>query len=113
MAVPLFSLGQMKSAERDPTKPAPGPADYAKMLVMLTGEMPRAEIDDIIFTCLKRVMWQSGPSWAPLVSANGSLMDESLGVVQVMEIVWRMLDGHALPDFFAAPPSVSAGPEIV
>lgn len=85
------------------------PSGYAQAMCVISGSIPREDIDLAYGLCLSVVGRENdgGASWAPIQSGGGQMMFQDINLPEMMEIIWHVLEHNRLVDFFAAPSSTS------
>lgn len=103
----LIFLGSMKA---DSTKT---PENYARAMVAASSQIANEDVDYATAACLTVVSRKqaAGTGWAPVRAQSGQIMFEDINLMELMEIIWHVLDANGLIDFFYVAPSSSSEPE--
>lgn len=106
----LLQLGQMRRGGKTPDGRPLGPREYARALCLMSGNLPREQMDAILAMALAAVQKRQGTTdqhvWAPVVAQNGEPMFPEFGdLMTCMLALWHVIEASRLPDFFFDPPS--------
>jgi hypothetical protein len=87
-----------------------GADQFSRAFAVLSGDMRKSEMDLVFDLCLSGVTRsvEGGQGWAKVMTDQPGVMAYSdIDMPQMLEIMWKVLQQHRIPDFFAAPPSSS------
>lgn len=85
-----------------------GEPDFAP-IAQAVASMPDGDADFVLTKTLAVVERKQGTVWVRLQSSNGALMFEDLGMMEMLQIAWAVLQEN-LSGFFPAAPPTSPGP---
>jgi hypothetical protein len=85
---------------------------FTRAITLLTGELNNDDREYVFNRAMSSVQrrQQDGQSYAP-VMVNGIVAYNDIDLPQMIEILWYVLEGNKLIDFFDLPPSTSEGGE--
>jgi tail assembly chaperone len=115
LAPALIQLGRMRAAGKGEDGKPLGPQDYARALCLMSGQLPREQMDAILGMALRAVRKrQQGAdgsiAWAPVLAAGSDrpMFAEFGQLLTCMTALWRVIEASRIPDFFFDPPATSA-----
>src|ERR1700735_2990271 len=92
----LTALGIEKGEQFKPT-----PENFARIILVTSGQVPQADMDFALNTCLGVVKRSMGDhqGWAAIATSTGALMYDDIDMSTMLQIVWHVISAHRLPDF--------------
>lgn len=100
----LIFLGTMVTDDQN----KPTPEQYARAMVATSSPLDAKDIDFAVRSCVATVQRKQATAWAPVMSADGQLMFQDIELLELMVIVWNVLDENGLLRFFLDAPSASS-----
>jgi hypothetical protein len=100
----LVNLGLIAHSGKGP----PDPQAIYKAMMLFSRGIPQEDQDFVMASCLSVVTRQAdnGQGWQPVREPqSGRLMFDDMDVMTVLQLTWRVLEAHRLPEFFYSPPS--------
>lgn len=115
----LLTVAELKKARQDeadaraklppdiaelPQRSPPGPEEFARVMCTLSRPIPQIDVDMAIRVCLSVVTRQQagGTGWAPVLAPGGGLMFADIDMMQMLVLVWHVMEAHKIPDFFSS-----------
>lgn len=100
----LSSIQKKEGAEG-----APSALEFSKLLLAGTANLTNEDTNFVNRVCLTAVRRkQQGGAYAAMVeSRTGQLMFDDIGVRELAELVWGVVEAHRMVDFFSDLPSNS------
>jgi hypothetical protein len=105
----LTALGIEKGDAFKPTS-----ENFARIILVTSGQVPQADMDFALNTCLGVVKRRIGDhqGWAAITTSAGAMMYDDIDMSAMLQIVWHVISAHRLPDFLFESGSGSAGQKI-
>lgn len=103
----LIILSTPMRREKD-EKP-PSAEEFASLLVASTAALNNADMDYVNRICLSSVRRKqdSGTMAAVMEPRTGQLMFDDIGLTEMSQLLWGVMEAHRFLDFFSAPSSIS------